>query len=235
MKKVVLLLSVLFACLNLQAQYRAYEQDWGAWYMIFSRTQLSDRISYHAEAQHRLHRVFDRKQQLLLRTAVNYHLHDKVMVSTGFGRITSWFYPKEDAPDTLATRLLENRIYQQLVLRDRIGRFYFQHRFRMEPRWLNFGGRRSHAHRARYFLNIDVPLNRREMIDKTVFYSFYNEIFINIDPDDPFGQNRFFHALGYKFNKVVNVRIGYNYNFTGVNYNRLQFGVWITPDLRKND
>ena len=65
------------------------------------------------------------------------------------------------------------------------------------------------------------------MLDKTLFFAFYDEIFLNLN-DNPFSQNRFYLALGYKFNSNISVQSGYLRNKIGPNeFDRLQFAVFL--------
>lgn len=237
MKKYIICLFVIGFGINTQAQKVDYEEDLGAWYMLFVDAKVTDKFGLHAEAQQRYHKIIDNKQQLLVRTSLDYFVNAKVKVSVGYGNITSTSYFSSEIPGDFppyvvrvigSNSSIEHRIYQQLVLKQKYGRFNFAHRYRLEQRWVegNFSSR------ARYFMVLNIPINNKEMEDKTLFYSFYDEIFLNIS-ENPFSQNRFFHAIGYKMNGFATFKIGYLYNFTGVNYNRLQFGVWLKPDFRR--
>ncbi len=246
---VILVIGSLINSTTTVAQTPArYPSELGAWYMLFTQSRISDKFSIHAEAQHRLHKTADTKQQLLLRTALNYHVDKNVMVTAGYGNIHSWFYTQdtlsnEISPNAFPT--VENRIYQQLVLKHKYKKWNFGHRYRLEQRWVNDGSGNGSKflNRARYFFQVDIPIltlkNSEPVLTDNVvptfkqqlYYSFYDEIFLNIS-DSPFSQNRFFHAIGFKFSPAVTAKIGYLYNFTGVDYNRLQFGLWLKPDFR---
>lgn len=92
----------------------------------------------------------------------------------------------------------------------------FSHRFMLEQRWV---GQYSEAtlahedeypllHRMRYMFRLQLPLNGKEMKDRTPYLALYDEIFIGFGKNvkaNVFDQNRIGFLLGYRFNK--NVRI----------------------------
>lgn len=83
-----------------------------------------------------------------------------------------------------------------------------QHRYRFEQRFIGDDFRL----RFRYFLSINIALNHKEIIDKTLYLSAYNEIFINKD-DNIFDRNRIYAALGYRFSKNIRIELGYMNQF----------------------
>ncbi len=222
MKK--LLLSIcLLAGFNLTAQVNG-EDQLGAWYMYFGLNRISDDWSIHSEAQFRFWETTSNFNQLLLRTGMNYHINDEAMATLGYAYIatdTSFeeFPGEED--------LSEHRIFQQFILRNEVGKVLFEHRYRLEQRFIDFGTDTDLKHRARYRLQLTLPLT------EVVFINWYNEIFLNLQ-DNVFDQNRFYAALGFKISPITSVQVGYLKNhFPAAHYDRLQLGVFVNPDFRK--
>lgn len=201
------------------------QQDLGAWAMLFTTNRISEDFSIHAEAQYRNYEVGSNFNQLLLRTALNYNLSDKAMASFGYGYIvTDGTFEEPEGEENVT----ENRIYQQFVLRNNVGKLKFSHRYRLEQRFINrpLSGNDT-EHRARYFLRLTYPLS------DTFYLTAYDEVFINLQ-GDTFGQNRLYSALGYKFNKNVRFEAGFLKNHIGNrNFERLQAAIFINTDLRK--
>lgn len=225
MKKLLLPILLLFiSTLTIQAQETG-EDDLGAWYMLFTNNRVSEKLSIHAEVQYRNYEFADNFNQLLLRTALNYHISDNAMASFGYGFIsTDPTFPEPDGEENIS----EHRIYQQFVLRNSVGKFKFSHRYRLEQRFIDnpLSGNDT-QHRARYFLRVTYPLN-----DKW-FLTAYDEVFINLQ-EPIFGQNRLYGAVGYNFSKNLSTQMGYLKNhFTGRNFDRFQIAVFIKTDLRK--
>lgn len=226
MKKLLFptLLLVLINSLTIQAQETG-EDDLGAWYMLFTNNRVSEKLSIHAEVQYRNYEFADNFNQLLLRTALNYHISDNAMASLGYGFIsTDPTFPEPDGEENIS----EHRIYQQFVLRNSVGKFKFSHRYRLEQRFIDnpLSGNDT-QHRARYFLRVTYPLNEKW------FLTAYDEVFINLQ-EPIFGQNRLYGAVGYNFSKNLSTQMGYLKNhFTGRNFDRFQIAVFIKTDLRK--
>ena len=201
------------------------EDNVGSWLMYFGTNQIADKWSIHTELQYRTYEVLSNFNQLLPRIGVNYHISDKAVVTLGYAYITT--DPTFEEPDG-EENITENRIFQQFVLKNNVGKFKFSHRYRLEQRFIDnpITGNDT-QHRARYLLRVTYPLN------ETWFLTAYDELFINLQ-EPLFGQNRLYGAVGYNVNKNIALQFGYLKNhFTGSNFDRLQLGVWWKTDLRK--
>lgn len=216
---------MICSCATTNAQERG-EDKFGSWFMFFSTNRISEKMSIHAEAQYRTYEFGSNFNQLLLRTGLNYNISDNAMVTVGYANITTdgtFIEPAEEE------NVNENRIYQQFVLRNTVGKLKFSHRYRLEQRFINRPhGSNTTEHRARYFLRLTYPLN------DTWFLTAYDEVFINLQ-NDFFGQNRLYGALGYNVNQNVSLQMGYLKNDFAVDtFDRFQVAMFIKTDLRKN-
>lgn len=222
MRKLVPILIFLIVANN-QAQETG-ENELGAWYMYFGANKISERFSIHTEAQFRKFEITRNFNQLLLRTGLNYHISSEAIATIGYGYIetdTSF----EDIPNE--NKLLENRIFEQFILKNKVWELLFEHRFRFEQRFLNSGTFSDTQHRVRYRLQITLPLTN------ILFLNFYDEIFLNLQ-DEIFGQNRLYAALGINVIQNLSLQLGYLKNhFNSANFDRLQLGVFYNPDLRR--
>jgi hypothetical protein len=226
MKKVILTLSFLTLLTTTFAQETG-EDDLGAWYMLFTTSKVSEKLSIHAEVQARYYETFGNFNQLLLRGGLNYHISDKATATIGYGNITTdGVFGDIEGEENVN----ENRIYQQFVLKNSIGKLKFSHRYRLEQRFIDRANTDTETqHRARYFLRLTYPIN------EDWFVTAYDEVFINLQ-EPVFGQNRLYAAVGYNINKSLAVQAGYLKNhFTGRNFDRLQLGVFLKTDLRKQN
>lgn len=61
--------------------------------------------------------------------------------------------------------------------------------------------------RSRYFLNLNMPL-KGNSINKNIYASLYNELFININ-NVKFDRNRLFGGFGYGINNNLKIEVGY--------------------------
>lgn len=200
----------------------------GNWLMYFGQNRISDRISIHSEVQYRNHTIAPVNiEQLLLRTGVNVHLAPHAMVTAGYGYISSYVYESEQA----APESEESRIWQQLILINKLNRIKFEHRYRIEQRWVN----RQYKNRLRYRLMVFVPINKPKIEKGTLFVGLYDEVFLNTE-QTVFDRNRLYGALGYQINKSTQVQLGVlrqNVNAFGKWY--MQAALVYNPDFRKKE
>lgn len=213
------------------------EDRLGIWYMYFGMNTVAERWSIHSEAQFRYYEVPGNFNQMLLRTGMNYHINPNAIVTLGYAYIdTDPSFGEEglQGSSIVGNQILEHRIFQQFILKNKVGNVAFEHRYRLEQRFIKNSDLsqlgpdiKATEHRARYRLQVTVPLN------DTFFFNFYDEIFINLQ-NNLFGQNRLYGALGAKLNKNTSLQVGYLKNhFPSAHFDRLQVGLFFNPDLRK--
>ena len=206
----------------------------GNWLMYFGTNRISDNLSIHSEVQYRNHTVSPTNiEQLLLRTGLNYHISKTAVATLGYGYIPSYNYINEESE----LGSTENRIFQQLIMTNKVGRVKFEHRYRIEQRWVKntTTEETDYKNRLRYRLMAFIPLNKPVIEKGTVFLGIYDELFINTKQTF-FDRNRFYTALGYQINKMTQVQVGYlrqRVNDFGKNY--LQFAVVYNTDFRKEE
>lgn len=202
----------------------------GSWHMYFGTNKISEKVSIHSEVQLRYFEQAENFNQLLLRTGINYHINPNAIATFGYGHITTdgTFEDFDNEVDAI-----EHRIFEQFILKNTVGSFKFEHRYRLEQRFIHRGDKgdinysKSNEHRARYRLQVTLPLT------DIFFLNFYDEIFLNLQ-GNVYGQNRLYAALGINVTDNLSVQAGYLKNhFPTRNYDRLQIGVIFNPDLRK--
>ena len=206
----------------------AQQDKTGNWLMYFGMNKLSDKFSLHTEVQYRNHTLIpNNTEQLLLRTGLNYHFSNKAFVTAGYAYIPSYVFESEQkAPETE-----EHRIWQQFILTNKINRIKFEHRYRIEQRWVN----RTYKNRFRYRLMLFIPLNKSKIEEKTWFLGFYDEVFVNAEKTF-FDRNRLYGALGYQVTKSIGLQVGMMHQQVN-NFGKwyLQIALVFNTDLRKNN
>jgi hypothetical protein len=178
------------------------EDELGNWLIFNSTTRFSDRWSLFFEAQLRLWEVASNVNETLLRPAVHYNFTPDALAGLGYLRADTW--PFGDG----GRERIENRIYQQFALWQNWSRTRFEHRYRLEQRWLKEAGETRYTNRLRYRFQVTSPLNRKSMQPGAFFLNFYNEIFIGFDDARAFDQNRLYGAGGYQFTPHANLQLG---------------------------
>ena len=202
------------------------QNDTGNWLMYFGTNKINEKFSLHTEAQYRNHTISPTNiEQLLLRTGLNYHFKPNTSATLGYAHIGNYVYESEPK----SPEVEEHRIWQQFLTTNTIGRVKFEHRYRLEERFVDD----DFKMRFRYRLMLFIPVNKPKMETGAFFFGLYNEIFINGE-EELFDRNRLYGGIGYQLNKNVNLQTGMLYQrlrTTGKGY--LQFAVVFNTDLRK--
>ena len=192
----------LLGSMAVSARAQNAEDKLGNWLIYNGTFRFSDHWSMFTEAQVRLWEVASNVNELLVRASAHYNFSPNVMVGLGYLRADSW--PFEDGD----RETIENRLYQQFGLLMSWDRTRFEHRYRLEQRWLQSDGETRYSTRLRYRLQVTTPLNRKSMEPGAIFLNFYDEIFINFDETRVFDQNRLYGAGGYQFTEHSNLQLG---------------------------
>jgi hypothetical protein len=223
---------------------RLSDANFNTWLMFFSDARLTDRWGVHTEAQWRRARGVKSPMQDFGRVGINYHVNDKVMLTSGYAYALT--YPYGDFP--AAEKFPEHRIYEQLLLRSAHGPFQLSHRYRLEQRWLRRPLQTDYTYlnRTRYQFRAVLPLARAAegLTPRTPYLAAYDEVFVSFGKNvtrNVFDQNRAYAAFGYQFTKPLSLELGYLYQIVaqgnGVVFEHnhtLQVGLNFNPDFRPN-
>jgi hypothetical protein len=251
MKKNIALVSLfILYSFSVFAQKNIANQN-GAWLMYFGNHKISEKFSLHTEYQFRRSDFVKDWQQSLARIGLDYHFDNNNSVTAGYGWIVSYPYGLQP----IKVNTTEHRIWQQFITQSKLGRLNFNHRYRLEQRFIENASLNpandkvvdgyNFRQRARYRFLINIPINHKEMTDNTLFFSTYDEVFLGFGKGigkNILDQNRLFAALGWKFNAQSNVQLGYLNQIivktNGVDLERnhnLQLSWTYNLDFRKND
>jgi hypothetical protein len=216
-KYILILLFLLKISSNALAQKEIATHS-NAWTNYFGNHRLTDKWGIHSEYQWRRNDFYTHWQQSLLRFGIEYYLNAETTLTLGYGLIKT--YPYGNQP--INHDVLENRIWQQLNLKNKIGKVEIFHRYRFEQRfldnWVVYNSLELEQtddlfrQRFRYRFLMNLPINNDEMIDNTFFINFNNELFIGFGKGistNIFDQNRLSSSIGWKMNKNINFQVGY--------------------------
>ncbi|TXE11873.1 DUF2490 domain-containing protein [Seonamhaeicola algicola] len=227
MKKISTIIFV-FICCNVLAQ-SPIEDKMGSWFTYGASYRISDKISISNVVQSWHYEVADNFNFLFTSLTLNYHVSPKITTSVAYGwmDIDSGF--NKQGPHTF-----ENRTYEQLGYKHKIGKLPFDHRLRLEQRFLNKPAPKDNVfhNRMRYRLGSKIKLNN------TFFIRLNNEFIwtIQTEKNDAFTENRAYGALGINVFKSANIQVGYlNRKIKGLDLHRLQLGFFYKLDLRKKN
>jgi hypothetical protein len=213
------------------AQSEDEEDKLGNWFNVESTIRFSDHWSAFAQGTLRLYEPLSNLNETLFRFAGHYDFNKFAMAGLGYVRADTWPYENGDG------RIKEeNRLYQQFALKQAWARAKFQHRFRLEQRWFpKTDGGDSYDNRARYRLQVKIPLNHKTIQPGTYFINISNETFINFDGGErEFDQNRFYVSGGRQFTPASSLQIGLLWQArSSEDFFRMQFSYTHNFDFRK--
>ncbi|WP_394758833.1 DUF2490 domain-containing protein, partial [Flavobacterium sp.] len=158
-----------------------------------------------------------------IRTGIGYNLtkeNNNILLGYGFINTQKYVPNSDEKVDSN-----EHRIYQQFITKQKVKSVVFQHRFRVEERFIAA----DFQMRFRYFLGINIPINKKTLEKNTIYLSSYNEIFINAE-SPLFDRNRLYGALGYFIHKNIKIEAGFMAQ-TLEKSNRNQFQIAIFNNL----
>ena len=217
-------IACMFIAFNSSSQDSG-ETTLGSWNEITISNRISDKISISGSLTNWNYELFDNQQLLLGIVGVNYDLSKSVTIGIGFGNgsIDTTF------EDTDSPYIQENRFLEQISIKHNANKIAWNHRFRLEQRFLEFPTDDELKHRIRYRFKGTIPIN------KTLFITAYNEIHFNLNEFD-FHQNRAYAALGAKLNRNINVQVGYaRHSYKTKSFNRLSLQVNLKFVFRKEN
>lgn len=219
-------LLLLFLSLNIFAQ-SPVEDKMGSWFTYGATYRISDKISVSNVVQSWHYEIADNFNFLFTSLTLNYHVSPKLTTSVAYGwmDIDSGF--ENNGPHTY-----ENRTYEQLGYKHKLINLPFDHRLRLEQRFLNKPAPTENVmhNRMRYRIGTKITLN------KTLFIRLNNEFIwtIQTEDNDGFTENRAYGALGINVFKAANIQVGYlNRKIKGLDLHRLQLGFFYKVDFRK--
>lgn len=174
----------------------------GNWFYYLGNQALNKKWNIHTEVQYRNYNFAGDLEQLLLRGGVGYNLseHNNNFL-LGYAFVKTDKYINEIEKSSVN----ENRLWQQFITRQSFNRFFIQHRYRLEERWV---GDSDMTLRFRYLLGLNVPLNKRTMSKDAIYVSAYNELFM-MTKNHGFDRNRIYGGIGYCLNKTLRFELGY--------------------------
>jgi hypothetical protein len=191
------------------------------WFAVTSNLKVTKRLIVMLDGQFRYIDGFQ-PQQYQARTALEIKINDHLLIAP-LGYVYTWNYLYGKQPAAFANN--EHRIWQQITYKHAAGKIFFNHRFRLEERFIEkrtlggdgsviYDGYTLRQTRVRYRIMTNIPLNNKKMEPKTVFLSVFDEAFLswgdNITFHEP-DQNRIFTGLGYQFDPSFTIQTGFIY------------------------
>jgi len=214
MKKIICLFTVALIftkCVTGQVQQ-------SGWLASFNTFRLDNRFSIHFDAQWRGTDNIKNMQTALLRTGLNYKPGKNSTFTAGYA-----FISNRRVISGISGYAPEHRLWEQLIVHQKIKNLSVSHRFRLEQRFISKSQAVNnelvhegsvYASRIRYFIRTIIPLAKEKEFSKGLFGAVQNEVFLNFGNRSVvngkyFDQNRLYLALGYKLSARLSFDAGY--------------------------
>lgn len=197
MKRFLLVLLLLLPVFILFAQ----ENKMGNWLMYFGNHDINKNWTLNNDIQYRSFNALGDLETFIVRIGISRNLtpnNNAISMGTTFVKSAPY------TPGTnIKTDRFEFRIFQQFIAKQQFHRFYLQHRFRFEERFIDDGIKT----RLRYFAGLNLPINKKTMLPKVFYLSLYNEIFLNTS-NKLFDRTRIYGAVGNQLTKSLKLEMG---------------------------
>ena len=202
----LLLAACAFCILLTDAHAEAVDNDLQTWEIVTLRVEMPHKLLLYGEVQPRVglegspdNNGLDR---IILRPAVGYQLTPNVSLWQGYAWTPS-FNPDYNS---------EHRLFQQLLVENKVKKLSLTNRSRLEERFIDGAGGTSV--RARHMARVAYPLGKSGKWSAVG----YDEFFVNLNdtrsgPQSGFDQNRVFVGLNRTLNERLNVEAGYLVNY----------------------
>ena len=190
------LVALLFATLAMGGipltKTHAESSDFQSWAQLITQVELNQDFFAYMEAQSRIGDDSSRLERLLIRPAMGYNINPNIAVFLGYAWTPTFM--NNQYQDNFRN---ENRIWQQILVKDSRWGIDWQHRLRQEQRMIEDAG--GPSNRTRYLLRGSYALSDSGHYGLTG----YNEIFVTLNseyngPQGGFDRDRFFFGPYFK-------------------------------------
>lgn len=198
---------------------RISNQNTIGWYNLFTTIPLDKKWSIHGEFQFRRADGWEKGQQNLFRTGINYHYSENGLIRVGYAYIDT--YPYGEIPiNGMGKPFAEHRLFEMLQHSIKTNQLIWTHRWILEQRWV---GRYSNPqlnkedqfpllNRLRYQLRLQKNLFTLKEKGPCVYGAAFDEIMIGFGKnvgENVFDQNRLGLLIGYPVSPKMRVEAGF--------------------------
>lgn len=213
-KNIVCALAVLFT-MAASAQETVLHDDFNTWFTLLNRLTINNKWSFSNEIHDRTGAFLSQQGTFLVRPSIDYHPNENVEFSLGYSYLRN--QPNEPNP-TPKINVTENNMWEQVLLKNKVGKVSFQHRFRFEHRWSDFVVANGYvidgtvfANRFRYRLTVNTPI-KTFANGQALFFQAFDEMWLpqtDMLMPKSVSRNWFYAGLGYKFSAKTNLQMGF--------------------------
>ncbi|MBK0403361.1 DUF2490 domain-containing protein [Adhaeribacter sp. BT258] len=189
---------------------RVQDHNINGWLSYSGDHNLSEKWGVHTEFVLRRYQLYKHPMQFMPRFGVNYNISKNIMLTLGYAYVHTYPYGEFPASEQFP----EHRSYQQFFFKGNVSSVSFQHRYRLEQRFIRLAGTEAfiYTNRFRYHVRAAHPFKGKTIDDGEFYVAAANEFFINFGKkvgNNIFDQNRASAVLGYRYSKALAFELGY--------------------------
>jgi hypothetical protein len=180
---------------------KLFSQELGCWNSLNVNFYSGEKWSFSSEAQLRSLSFYKNFNYYEYKGIIGYKLIPNLQTSLVIGQYTTYSTGKTFQDPILAKEI---RIALQLGLKNSLGKFEVDHRYRIEKRYYSTG---AQGIRIRYRIGLSVPLDKKKLTS----FSLSNEFLIAIRSGSAiiYDKNRINIAVTRKINKILSMQLGF--------------------------
>ncbi|BDD02725.1 DUF2490 domain-containing protein [Aureibacter tunicatorum] len=235
-----------------QQQSETNLEETGIWNGLYIKARFSERFGYYAEHHYRVRNSLDdvtsyvgRPRQIYNRFGLNIFFSENFEAVIGPALVVN--YSPDPGNDEYEDFTLEHRIWHQWLFKMPLtNNIKLYHQFRFEHRWKkdnDVGAEYDYTNRYRYKLFTYLPINKKEITTKSLYFSPSVEIFMHSGKsivNNPFEDFRTYNGFGYVLNNNITLFAGHMWTLgqksSGYEYRTshiFRFNVFVALDVRK--
>lgn len=195
-------ISILLFFVLFYVKMIAQQDNLNLWLQYTMSAKLSEKYSFTALSQYRSYDLIKDSRLFLVSTYLERKLEHDLYPAAGYMFLVLEPYTS----DTEKKIRYENRPYQQLSIKNKIGRTTLLHRYRVEERFLTNPD--DFIVRLRYLMSFKIPLNG-EGKPNILYGILKNEIRMNVVKEEQFDSNRITAGLGVNLGEQSAVELSF--------------------------
>ena len=216
-KTVGLLLALMFLFYEANCQ-KIVDSQTSIWTSYSGSHRISNKFALRTEWVARWSAHLNDFQQSNIRLGLEYNHSSGTQFTVGYAKTKMTAYGKQPVSYPFG----EHQFWQQILLQHKVGFLNFSHRYRSEFRFLQHKVKSSSGEfdfdkyiqkkRVRYRMQITIPLNHHDLVEKTYFITMNDEVFLGYGANagnNLLEQNRMYALFGYRLDKRFTLQGGY--------------------------
>ncbi|CAA9196890.1 DUF2490 domain-containing protein [Flavobacterium collinsii] len=195
-------ISIMFFLMLFSTKASAQQDNLNMWLQYTMSAKLSEKYSFTALSQYRAYDLVKDSRLFLVSTYLERKLDNDLYPAVGFMFLV--LQPYTSFTDKKIR--YENRPFQQLTIKSKLGRTTLLHRYRVEERFLTNPD--DFVLRLRYLISLKIPLGK-EKGNNLLYGILKNEIRMNVVKEEQFDSNRITAGLGINLGKQSAIELSF--------------------------